>query len=151
MEVLRGGTVVDTYTLADLRTAVGSHPAYFGNPDGALAGQDAQEPFAFVNFFDLTGYFDQIRIFEAPLIGGYESDNHTVGHLDPIQVSGNAIPEPASLALFGFGLLGCILDRRQSESARSMSRSYTTDRSDRPGWTRDPPATRQNVLIRVFF
>ena len=97
LEVLRDGAVVGIYTPADLRAAVGSHPAYFGNPSGTFAGQDVQEPFAFVNFFDLTGYFDQIKIFEAPLIGGYESDNQTVGLFTKVSAASAVVEAPLPL------------------------------------------------------
>ena len=72
-------------------------------------GDNPVEPYAFVNFADLDGYFDEVKIWELPYIGGYESDNHTVGYIappaiEPLLFSISAIPEPTGLSLLGFGL-----------------------------------------------
>ncbi|RBP17199.1 hypothetical protein DFR50_10384 [Roseiarcus fermentans] len=54
--------------------------AYYGNPNANFKGQDSGESFAFINFYDTTGSFNQIQFSEAPTFGGgYESDNQTVG------------------------------------------------------------------------
>ena len=77
----RGGVEVGSYTPPDLVAAVGAcngANAYCGNPNAPFLGNDSGEPFAFVNFVDTSGYFDEVRIFESPSVGNYELDNHTV-------------------------------------------------------------------------
>ncbi len=63
---------------------------------------------------------------ENPQQGGYESDNHTVGHfltegtgtgvpLSPGSFPTGAVPEPATWAMMlaGFGLVGATVRRRR--------------------------------------
>ena len=107
----RGGVEVGSYTPPDLVAAVGpcnGANAYCGNPNAPFLGNDSGEPYAFVNFVDTSGYFDEVRIFESPNVGNYESDNHTVGYCSSATscISGHPVPEPISLALLGTGLLG---------------------------------------------
>ncbi len=53
-----------------------SSATYYGQP---ITGQDAAEPFSFVNFFDTVGTFDTVVFDNSNTTGtGFESDNHTV-------------------------------------------------------------------------
>lgn len=75
------------------------------NPVGMKRRRNTGEQYVFVNFFDQTGSgIERLRFYQSKSGGGYETDNHTVGFFQ--EVTGNAIPGPAALALFGVGLLG---------------------------------------------
>jgi hypothetical protein len=112
-------TILYDFTPALFQSLVGScsssSNAFCGNPSGTYKGDDATEQFAFLNFFDLTGYFDEI-VFTESTNAGFESDNQTVGYIDPITVNGTAIgaaPEPGSFALLLTGILVLIGFRRR--------------------------------------
>lgn len=117
----RAGTVVFSFSPDDVLALVGGMPAYFGNPGGNFGGQNGSQAYVFLNFFDTNGTFDKITFSENPTIGGYESDNHTVGFFTreggtPV----GGVPEPASWAMLltGFGGIGYAL-RRRSKDGRS--------------------------------
>lgn len=72
--------------------------SYYGNPNANFKGQDSGEPFAFVNFYDTTGSFNQIKFSEAPTFGGgYESDNHTVGVFTKMSSASAVVEAPLPL------------------------------------------------------
>lgn len=111
----RAGTTLFTFTPVDVLALVGGAPAYFGNPDAPYKGQNGGQSYVFLNFFDTNGTFDKVTFSENPTIGGYESDNHTVGFFT--KESGTpvgAVPEPATWAMMivGFGAVGAMMRRR---------------------------------------
>ncbi len=133
LEFLKGGTVVDTFTPADLIAALGpctaSNP-YCGNPNPPFLGDDSGQPYAYVNFVDTSGFFDEIEVTENPAVGNYESDNHTVAYCSDVQacISGNVVstPEPPSIVLLGTGLLSLLALSLWAFGARSQRYSSST-------------------------
>jgi len=116
LDFYRGGSLVYSYTPANLIKTLGACPGpYRGNPTSPA--QNTKEQYAFINFFDQSGTFDQVTFHQgAGFGGGYESDNHTVGYRTTNAVFGLGIPvpEPAGLGLIGAGLVGLgMLGRRR--------------------------------------
>lgn len=119
----RAGQKLLDFTPADLLAMVNGQSAYYGNPNAPFKGQNAGEPYAFVNFFNEGGYFDRI-VFRQAGGGGYESDNHTVGFwqtqgtgavVSSIQVT--AVPEPGLAVLFGLGSVVALSAARRRRGA----------------------------------
>lgn len=120
--------------LIDALKAAPDSSAYYGNPNPNRKGQDGGEPFAFVNFYDTGATFNKVVFQEVNYGGGYESDNHTVGHYigaptgkvialpassqppvnAPLPVSGAPEPGAWSTMILGIGLVGAMLRRRRA-------------------------------------
>lgn len=123
LTLYRSGVVLGTYSPAALVKAVGTCPtnngttnSYCGNP---TTGENTGEQYAYVNFFDLSGYFDELMLTETSG-GGFEADNFTVGYLNPTTLFGTVlVPEPGSVAVVLSGLLGVMLLRRRRVPAQT--------------------------------
>ena len=105
----RSGVQVGQYGPANLIQQVGACPStsnrYCGNP---TTGENSSQQYAYVNFFDLSGYFDEITFTET-CCGGFESDNYTVGYVDTNAVfQATNVPEPPSTATLLAGLAGLL-------------------------------------------
>ena len=121
LELWSGGSKVFTFTPSDVLAAVSGNPLYFGKPDAPNQGQNNGQPYVFVNFFATGGTaFDQVVFHESPQVGGYESDNHTVGYYKTI--TGNGVPEPATWAMMilGFGAAGTAIRARRRQGALAI-------------------------------
>ena len=119
VQFYNGSTLVGSLTPSDVLSQTGSCPAslYCGNPNPAFHGQDNGEPFAFINFYDTTGTFNKVVFFESPAVGGYESDNHTVGFYTKI----GGVPEPSTWAMMGLGFAGLAFAGYRSSRRRLES------------------------------
>ena len=121
------GKLLFTFNPQDVIAAVNANatPAqYYGNPNAPYSHANSSEPYIFLNFFNDTGHFDRVVFAENPQRGGYESDNHTVGHFltkgtgTSFPLSGGfpvaGVPEPGSwmMLLAGFGIVGVAARRR---------------------------------------
>ncbi len=121
---LSQGKVVQTMTTADVVTyiaQVANKASYYSNPNSTFKNQDSAEPFAFINFYDVGGTFDQVQFSN---IGGtgFESDNHTIA-TSYKSITGDVVkrvPESSSvLGVFVIGLVGAtsVLTRRANKKS----------------------------------
>jgi hypothetical protein len=101
----KAGVQVGALTPAEVLAQVTGQPAYFGNPNPGFLGQNSGQPYAFINFYDMTGTFDEVD-FSQNMIGGYESDNHTVGFFTKIGGVPSPVPEPSTWVMMGLGFAG---------------------------------------------
>jgi hypothetical protein len=119
VQLENNGEVVYTFVPQDLITALGNCPgsAYCLNPNGI---GNNEQLYAYVNFFDTGGTFNQIVYTETIPGAGYESDNDAVDNLSapPGGTPLNPVPEPSSLVLLGTGVLGVAGSLRRKLSAR---------------------------------
>lgn len=80
LQFLSKGETVYKMTTKDVVDMIGklsNKQAYYGNPNSQFKGKDGNEAFAFINFYNTDGTFDEIKFTN---IGGtgFESDNHTI-------------------------------------------------------------------------
>jgi hypothetical protein len=110
-----GNTLLLDFTPALYQKLVGACPnAFCGNPNPVFNSNghpgDSGEQFAFLNFFDSTGYITKV-VFTETTSAGFESDNFTTAYQDPSNPYGTVIgatPEPGSFVLMLSGLLALI-------------------------------------------
>ncbi len=106
------GTEVYQFTPTDLLSLIGDCPnPYCGNPNSDFLDDNSAQPYVFLNFFDLAGSFNEIVFTENPEVGGYESDNQTVGYVTGLTGTPIDVPEPGSLALLTTAFCGLLLAR----------------------------------------
>lgn len=118
-----GSTLVYDFTPALFQKLVGSCPnssnAFCGNPSGTYKGDDSGEQYAFLNFYDEGGDITSIVFSETSTGGsgaGFESDNQTVGYINPMTETGTVIgdtPEPGTFVLLSIGALAFLLFRNR--------------------------------------
>lgn len=115
-----GGALVYSFNPAQLLAFVGGNQAYYGNPTANFFRQNPGEPYAFVNFTDMNGTFDQVAVSGY----GYETDNFTVGTPLAFSASAHAFdaPEPSPVAVLGLGLIGIgVVTRGMKQRSRECA------------------------------
>ncbi|MEH2056197.1 MAG: hypothetical protein V7K97_08565 [Nostoc sp.] len=122
---LSQGKVVETMTTAQVVSYIAglsNNSGYYGNPNSTFQNQDSGEAFAFINFYDVGGTFDQVQ-FTNVGGSGFESDNHTVA-TGYNSITGNvvikAVPESSSvLGVLVIGFVGAtsVLTRRVKKNS----------------------------------
>ena len=107
-------TLVYSFAPAQVQALLNGQGGYFGNPNAPYKGQNGGQEYVFLNFYDTLGSFNKIVFAESPQVGGYESDNQTVGYY--LSQSGTNVPEPASVALFVSALAGLAFLRHRAKA-----------------------------------
>lgn len=95
----------------DIAADAANGSRYYGNPDN---GADPLEPFAYVNFYDVNGYFTAVDVTNnGP--SNFESSNHAAGYFSSLVIQGNpvSVPEPAGIGVLAAGLIGMAFGRRR--------------------------------------
>ncbi|MCW5312902.1 hypothetical protein GTQ43_03265 [Nostoc sp. KVJ3] len=122
---LSQGKVVFSMTTADVVNYIAglsNKASYYSNPNSQFKGQDSGEPFAFINFYDVGGTFDQVQFTNVGGTG-FESDNHTVATSYKSITGGvvtQAVPESSSvLGVFVIGFVGAasVMTRRVNKKS----------------------------------
>jgi hypothetical protein len=124
-------TLVFSFSPNDYASLVGvcptgaAEPNYCGNPNAAFYNQDSDQQYAFLNFYDTNGSFNKIVFTENPQIGGFESDNHTLGTLtgDPSGTPLDPVPEPSTFVLGFSGIVAGIAGTRRQLMFRLRHRA----------------------------
>ena len=91
------GVEVGSVTPDQISAVTKLNSAYYGNPTANFKGKDSGEPFAFINFYDTTGTFNEIQFSEVNFSGGYESDNQTVGLYTSVGAGSPIVEAPMPL------------------------------------------------------
>ena len=96
IQFYNNGQLIYTFGSTDLQAALGAcsiSNLYCSNPTIPFKGQNPSEIYAYVNFFDTVGYFDQVVLYTAngP---GFESSNHTVAYINPVVANGTTFNAP---------------------------------------------------------
>jgi len=108
------GTLVYSFTPTDFIADVGvcgGGNLYCGNPNN---GQDPDQQFAYINFYDIGSTFNQVVFSEGPG-GNFESDNNAVANVNS-GTTGTVIsptPEPSGIVLLGTGIAGLAMVLRR--------------------------------------
>jgi hypothetical protein len=108
--------LVFSFSPSDYAALVGAcptmvaQPNFCGNPNGSFSNLNANEQYAYLNFYDTDGSFNKIVFTENPQVGGFESDNHAVAqiHTQPGGTPLSPVPEPSSFVLGLSGLSGLV-------------------------------------------
>ena len=139
------GQLLYSFGAPDLIAALGSCSTaggYCGNPTATFLGQNPGENYAYVNFFDTVGYFDQVLLYSTG--AGFELTNHSVAYVNPLVVSGTTfnapdrppsaavtakfailVPEPASVMLVFTALVVLLYayNRRRAGQAKAQPKA----------------------------
>ena len=123
---------------------------YCGNPTATFKSNPG-ENYAYVNFFDTVGYFDQVLLYSTGS-AGFESTNHSVAYVNPLVVSGTTfdapdrppsaavtakfailVPEPASVMLVVTPLVVLFdaYNRRRAGQAKAKSKAQDGNKEGR--------------------
>ena len=146
------GQLLYSFGSTDLQAALGTcstSNAYCGNPTTPFKGSNSSEAYAYVNFFDTVGYFDEVVLYNLSGSTGFESSNHAVAYINPIVTSGTTfnapdrppsaaannkfaalvvnVPEPATVLVVFTALLLLTSRRRRREAAQVAAERNTVE------------------------
>lgn len=123
IEIYSGGTLMASYDPNALLAAIGSNPAYYGNPNPPL-GRNTREAYAYLNFIGTNGTtFDRIRFSNRSTSSGLELDNISIRSAPLTEIPGTVVPGGVqqavplpSVATAGLALVGALGLRRGRRS-----------------------------------
>ena len=107
-------TLVYSFSPTQVQSLLSNQSGYLGNPNAPYKGQNSGQQYVFLNFYDTLGSFNKIVFSESPQVGGYESDNQTIGYYT--SQTGTNVPEPASFALVASALAGLAFVRQRAKA-----------------------------------